>query len=67
MLGPEGQVTQRTPGPNAALARPDQGGGGQVHYPSCAAAGVTRSTPIRRGEPGYGRHLDPDGDGVACD
>ncbi|MCX4774188.1 excalibur calcium-binding domain-containing protein [Streptomyces sp. NBC_01260] len=23
--------------------------------------------PIHAGEPGYGRHLDRDGDGVACE
>ncbi|MBW6439075.1 excalibur calcium-binding domain-containing protein [Actinoplanes hulinensis] len=23
--------------------------------------------PIRRGDPGYGRHLDRDGDGVGCE
>ena len=38
----------------------------QVHYPTCAAAGAVRATPIRQGEPGYGRHLDRDGDGIAC-
>jgi hypothetical protein len=67
VLGPNASVMQRTPGPNAALVPPEKRASGQVHYPSCAAAGVTRPTPIRRGEPGYGRHLDPDGDGIACD
>jgi hypothetical protein len=66
-LGPNAQVAQRSPGQNVPLTRVDKPAGDPVHYPSCAAAGVTRSTPIRRGEPGYGRHLDPDGDGVACD
>ena len=67
VLGPNASVMQRTPGPNAPLIPAEKRATGQVHYPSCAAAGVTRSTPIRRGEPGYGRHLDPDGDGIACD
>ncbi len=65
--GPNAQVAQRTTGPNAALARTDKLVGGQVHYPSCSAAGAVRATPVRRGEPGYGRHLDRDGDGVACE
>ena len=66
-LGPNAQIAQRAKGPNAALARTDGLAGGQVHYPSCSAAGAARPTPVRRGEPGYGRHLDSDGDGVACE
>jgi hypothetical protein len=66
-LGPNAQVAQREKGPNAALARPDGHAGGQIHYPSCSAAGAARAMPVRRGEPGYGRHLDRDGDGVACE
>ena len=65
-LGPKAQIAQRAKGPNAALARTDGLAGGQVHYPSCSAAGAARPTPVRRGEPGYGRHLDSDGDGIAC-
>jgi hypothetical protein len=66
-LGPNARLAQRVTGPNAALARKDGVIGGQVHYPSCSAAGAVRATPVRRGEPGYGRHLDRDGDGVACE
>lgn len=36
-------------------------------YPNCAAARAAGAAPIRRGEPGYGKHLDRDGDGVACE
>jgi hypothetical protein len=36
-------------------------------YPNCAAARAAGAAPIRRGEPGYGAHLDRDGDGVACE
>ncbi|WP_231635499.1 excalibur calcium-binding domain-containing protein [Novosphingobium sp. ST904] len=25
------------------------------------------AAPVRRGAPGYGRHLDRDGDGVGCE
>jgi len=38
-----------------------------VHYKNCAEARKAGVTPLRRGDPGYGRHLDPDGDGVACE
>ena len=66
-LGPNARIALCATGPNTALARADRSAGGQVHYPSCSAAGTVRTTPIRRGEPGYGRHLDRDGDGVACE
>jgi hypothetical protein len=66
-LGPNAQAAVRPAGPNAAIARNGKLVGGPVHYPSCAAAGAVRATPIRQGEPGYGRHLDRDGDGVACE
>lgn len=36
-------------------------------YPNCAAARAAGAAPIRVGQPGYGRHLDRDGDGVGCE
>jgi hypothetical protein len=36
-------------------------------YANCAAARAAGAAPVRRGEPGYGRHLDRDGDGVGCE
>ena len=38
-----------------------------VFYRSCSAARMAGAAPIRRGSPGYGRHLDRDGDGIACE
>ncbi|MCD4527483.1 excalibur calcium-binding domain-containing protein [Nocardioides sp. cx-173] len=38
-----------------------------VRYPSCDAVRAAGAAPIRRGEPGYGSHLDRDGDGSACE
>ncbi|MFE3558678.1 excalibur calcium-binding domain-containing protein [Streptomyces sp. NPDC059193] len=43
------------------------GGGGSVSYRNCAAVRAAGAAPIRRGDPGYGRHLDRDGDGVGCE
>ena len=40
---------------------------GPVYYPNCDAARRAGVTPILRGQPGYGRHLDRDGDGKACE
>lgn len=36
-------------------------------YANCTAARAAGAAPIRRGEPGYGPHLDRDNDGVACE
>lgn len=36
-------------------------------YANCTAARAAGAAPVRRGEPGYGRHLDRDGDGVGCE
>lgn len=35
-------------------------------FRSCSEAWAAGADPVRRGDPGYGRHLDRDGDGVAC-
>lgn len=55
--------------PQAAKASPVQSfaAGRSFTYPNCAAARAAGAAPIRRGEPGYGEHLDRDGDGVACE
>lgn len=66
-MGPNARAALRPAGPNAASARKSELAGQPVHFPSCAAAGTVRTTPVRRGEPGYGRHLDRDGDGIACE
>jgi len=36
-------------------------------YRNCAAARAAGAAPVRIGEPGYGAHLDRDGDGVGCE
>ncbi|MFD9522480.1 excalibur calcium-binding domain-containing protein [Streptomyces sp. NPDC059979] len=43
------------------------GGGGNVSYKNCTAVKAAGAAPIRRGDPGYARHLDRDGDGVGCE
>ncbi|MGP3688999.1 excalibur calcium-binding domain-containing protein [Streptomyces sp. IBSNAI002] len=43
------------------------GGGGAVSYRNCAEVKAAGADPIRRGDPGYARHLDRDGDGVGCE
>ncbi|GAA2453861.1 Ig-like domain-containing protein [Streptomyces macrosporus] len=43
------------------------GGSSGVHHENRAAARAAGAAPVRIGEPGYGRHLDRDGDGIGCD
>jgi hypothetical protein len=40
---------------------------GARYFPNCAAARAAGAAPVRRGQPGYGTHLDRDGDGVGCE
>ncbi|MDQ1713359.1 MAG: hypothetical protein QOE45_2809 [Frankiaceae bacterium] len=40
---------------------------GSVYYRNCDAARAAGAAPVRRGDPGYGPHLDRDGDGIACE
>ena len=40
-------------------------GGGA--FRNCAAARAAGAAPVRRGDDGYGPHLDRDGDGVGCE
>jgi outer membrane murein-binding lipoprotein Lpp len=38
-----------------------------VSYKNCSEARAAGAAPVRRGDPGYGKHLDRDGDGVGCE
>ncbi|WP_064747451.1 excalibur calcium-binding domain-containing protein [Lysobacter antibioticus] len=47
-----------------ATAAPSGGGGA---FANCSAARAAGAAPVRRGDPGYSRRLDRDGDGVGCE
>lgn len=54
---------QRAAAPvRAVSARPSS-----QSYANCTAAYAAGAAPLRRGDTGYGAHLDRDGDGVACE
>jgi hypothetical protein len=36
-------------------------------FANCSQARAAGAAPVRRGDPGYGPHLDRDGDGVGCE
>lgn len=38
-----------------------------VFYPGCREAEAAGAAPLHRGQPGYGAHMDGDGDGIACE
>ena len=42
-------------------------GGAVVHYRNCSEARAAGAAPVRRGDPGYGSHLDRDNDGSGCE
>ncbi|WP_067539335.1 excalibur calcium-binding domain-containing protein [Nocardia crassostreae] len=48
---------------SANLAQTGSAGGS---FKNCDEARAAGRAPLFRGEPGYGPHLDPDGDGFAC-
>lgn len=36
-------------------------------YRNCREARAAGATPLYRGQPGYGAHMDGDNDGIACE
>ena len=38
-----------------------------VYYKNCTIARQAGAAPVYRGQPGYGPHLDRDGDGIGCE
>ncbi|WP_080604466.1 excalibur calcium-binding domain-containing protein [Sphingobium yanoikuyae] len=36
-------------------------------YRNCREARAAGAAPLHRGQPGYGAHMDGDGDGIACE
>lgn len=40
---------------------------GKVSYKSCDEVRAAGKAPLKKGDPGYSKKLDADGDGTACD
>ena len=53
---------QPQPAPQPAPQQPTD-----VSFRNCQQARAAGRAPIYAGQPGYGRHLDRDGDGIACE
>ncbi|WP_258725257.1 GmrSD restriction endonuclease domain-containing protein [Cellulomonas sp. NS3] len=55
------------PAPPAPEPPPAAAPAPAVAYKNCDAARAAGAAPVRVGDPGYGKHLDRDGDGVGCE
>lgn len=64
---PEPRPQPRPQPQPAASEGDDEDSSGSVSYKNCSAVRAAGADPIRRGDPGYGSHLDRDGDGVGCE
>ncbi|WP_255771554.1 excalibur calcium-binding domain-containing protein [Pseudarthrobacter sulfonivorans] len=60
------QAAKKAPAPAPAPA-PAVKAPAAVYYANCTAVRAAGAAPIYAGTPGYGSHLDRDGDGVACE
>lgn len=54
-------------GGSASSPAPQRAFGVRAPFPNCTAARAEGAAPVRAGQPGYGRHLDRDGDGIGCE
>ena len=61
------QAVPQAPVQQAAPQVPVAPAPSTVQYANCTAARAAGAAPIYAGTPGYGKHLDRDGDGVGCD
>jgi micrococcal nuclease len=62
------QETKQQPKPEPKpQAEPKQQPSSSVYYKNCSAAKAAGAAPVHKGEPGYGKHLDRDGDGIGCE
>ena len=64
---PAAPSQQLAPTPADGLRIDRSRGGSGTYYANCSAARAAGAAPVRRGDPGYARHLDRDGDGVGCE
>ncbi|MBB6446519.1 excalibur calcium-binding domain-containing protein [Bacillus benzoevorans] len=65
-------VQEQTPVPNPEPTpvpepEPQQDTAPTVYFKNCTEARAAGAAPVYSGQPGYGKHLDRDGDGIGCD
>lgn len=59
--------SSRSAPPSQARGLVGSGSSSGAAFRNCAEARAAGKAPVRRGQPGYGPHLDRDGDGVGCE
>ena len=68
---PRPSATPNQPAANRAFGstnnRPSTGHNAGHAFRNCDEARAAGAAPVRRGEPGYGPHLDRDNDGIGCE
>lgn len=64
--GSSGGPSRSAP-PNQARGLIGSGPSSGAAFRNCSEARAAGRAPVRRGQPGYGPHLDRDGDGVGCE
>jgi hypothetical protein len=60
-------VTSKATKKAAAKTSSSSPSSSSAYFKNCTAVRAAGADPIRRGDPGYGSHLDRDGDGVGCE
>ncbi|WP_434144120.1 GmrSD restriction endonuclease domain-containing protein [Leucobacter sp. gxy201] len=63
----EAGAPAETPVPPAETEAPVVPPAPPAYFKNCTAAREAGAAPVVEGQPGYGRHLDRDGDGVGCE
>ncbi|MBB5235939.1 thermonuclease family protein [Deinococcus budaensis] len=53
--------------PRVAAPLPAVSGTGSILYKTCSAARAAGAALVKVGQPGYGKHLDRDNDGIGCE
>ena len=61
------EPTPQTPTPKPQPTIDPQPEPQQTYYKNCAAVRAAGKAPLYRGQPGYRKELDRDGDGIACE
>ena len=64
--GSSGAASLRSSSLGFAPATAARGRSGRV-FRNCDEARAAGAAPVRRGDPGYGQHLDRDNDGIGCE
>jgi hypothetical protein len=62
-----GYHCHRGPGSSPSTAVQAISSNSRREFANCSQARAAGAAPVRAGNPGYGRHLDRDGDGVGCE